>query len=259
MRYCWRLSAWLAVCLGLVVPGVARPQPAQTAITVFAASDLTAVFRVLIPEFEQMARIKITFVPGSTGVLTQQLRNGAPADLFFAANEAAIDDLAKEGLTLPATRAIYARGALVVVKLKSNGVGLNTLRELADPKIRRVAIANPAHAPYGLAAQQALQAAGLWTAVQPKLVYGENIQQAIQFVQSGSVDAGIVARSLVENSKFDWKPVDQSLHAPLNQTAIVLARAKRPDVALAFLNFVKGDRGRAMMKRVGFLIPGEDF
>ena len=157
---------------------------------------------------------------------------------------------------------MYARGRLVLIALASSGGRKNspmTLKDLAKPGVRRIAMANPAHAPYGLAAQQALQAAGLWAAVQPKLVYGENVQQAVQFVESGAADAGLVARSLVERQDLIFTLVDPSLYAPLNQTAVVLARSKQPTLAASFLDFVKGARGRAVLKAFGFLLPGEDF
>jgi molybdate transport system substrate-binding protein len=251
-------SLGLAACLAMFAGPVLAQGPAAT-LTVFAAADLGPAFRQLIPVFERSAGATVVLVPGSTGTLTQQIRNGAPADLFFSASDSAIDDLAKEGLILAESRAIYARGRLVIAGLKSGAVRPGTLQGLGDPKIRRIAIANPAHAPYGLAAQQALQAAGVWPAIEPKLVYGENVQQALQFVQSGSADAGIVARSLVDTQEFAWTFVDSSLYAPLNQTAAVLSRTKQPALALSFLEFVKGPRGREVLKRFGLLLPGEDF
>jgi len=228
-------------------------------LTVFAAADLTPALRRLIPEFEQATHSKVTLVPGSTGTLSQQIRNGAPADVFFAANEAAVDDLSKNGLVRAPTRTVYARGRLVLIALSSIGRKGATLKDLTSPAIRRIAIANPAHAPYGLAAQQALQAAGLWDAIRPKLVYGENVQQAVQFVESGSAEAGLVARSLAGRPNLIFTEVAPSLYAPLNQTAVVLARSKQPALAASFLDFVKGARGRAALKAFGFLVPGEDF
>ena len=256
---------WLSLIVAFFAPAAARAQTPTPTLTVFAAADLGPAFRELIPQFERIAHANVVLVPGSTGILSQQIRNGAPADLFFAANEAAIDDLMagddleKNSIVLADTKTIYARGRLALVTLKSSPLRLNDLKDLAGARVRRIAIANPAHAPYGLAAQQALQSAGLWGAVQPRLVYGENVQQAVQFVQSGSADAGLVARSLVESQDLNWTLVDASLHQPLNQAAVVLARAKQPRLATAFLDFVKGPAGRAVMKRFGFLIPGQDF
>jgi molybdate transport system substrate-binding protein len=232
--------------------------PLQTpALTVFAASDLVAALKELIPAFEGASRSTVTLVTGSTGTLAQQIQHGAPADVFFAANESFVDDLAKRDVVLPGTRTIYARGRIVIAALKSGPLQPRTLEDLTKPGVRRIAMANPAHAPYGLAAQQALEAAGLWGRLKPRLVYAENVQQALQFVQSGAAEAGIVARSIVEVPELSWVLVDASRHAPLNQAAAVLKRTRQPALAMSFLRFVSGGQGRSVMKRLGFLLPGD--
>lgn len=261
MRYRRLLTGGLAaagVAASLAVPARTVAQQ-SAAITVFAASDLGPAFQKIIPEFEKRNRTKVTLVLGSTGTLAQQIRNGAPADVFFAADEAFINDMGPEGLIILQTRLRYARGRIVTVTLKSGSVRVNTLKDLTDPRVRRIAIANPAHAPYGLAAQQALEASGVWDALQPKLVYGENVQQALQFVRSGSADAGIIARAIVEGSDLNWKLVDTKLHAPIDQMAVVLTRTKQPGLALSFLEWVNGPQGRWVMRQFGFLLPGEHF
>ncbi len=228
----------------------ARP-PQPGALTVFAASDLGPPFKQLVPRFEAAAGTRVTLVLGSTGVLAQQIRNGAPADVFFAANESFADGLVAESLTVRQSRTRYAEGRLAIVTLKSSRP-VKDLDDLAGPAVQRVAMANPQHAPYGLAAQQALQAAGLWDAVQPKLVFGENVQQAVQYVRSGSADAGIVARSVADTPDLNWTLVDRGLHAPLNQIAVVIARSRQPKTAMSFIAFVTGE-GRGVMKQFGFL------
>lgn len=227
------------------------------ALTVFAASDLVAAFKELIPAFERESPSRVTLVTGSTGTLAQQIQHGAPADVFFAANESFVDDLGKQGLTFPDTRIIYARGRIVIATLKSGPIQPRALDDLAKPEVRRIAMANPAHAPYGLAAQQALEAAGLWAGLKPRLVYGENVQQALQFVQSGAAEAGIVARSIVGVPGLSWVLIDASRHAPLSQAAAVLKRTRQRTLAVAFLHFVDGIQGRPVMKRFGFLLPGD--
>jgi molybdate transport system substrate-binding protein len=248
-----RLVAILALALHLLpVPPQATPE-----ITVFAASDLGPAFKQIVPQFEAQTKAKVTLVLGSTGMLTQQIRNGAPADVFFAANETFIDSLAKESLTRKESNTVYATGRIALVKLKANALVVRELKDLTSPQVRRVAIANPQHAPYGLAAKQALERAGLWPAIEPKLVFGENVQQAAQFVRSGSAEAGIVARSVADTPDLSWTLVDAQLHAPLNQVAVVLARTKQPAVAQSFLEFVNGTEGRAVMRQFGFLLPSE--
>jgi molybdate transport system substrate-binding protein len=249
----------LVAMLACATAASGRAQAPAPALMVFAASDLGPAFSQIVPQFEQTTRTDVTLVLGSTGMLAQQIRNGAPADVFFAANESFITDLARENLTLRQTHTLYARGRIATVTLTSGGIHINDLKDLADPRVRRIAIANPQHAPYGLAAKQAMEAVGLWQTLEPKLVFGENVQQAVQFVRSGSADAGIVARSVADTSDLHWTLVDARLHAPLNQMAVVLARTKQPAASMSFLEFVNATQGRFVMRQFGFLLPGESF
>jgi molybdate transport system substrate-binding protein len=253
LRLVGLLSLWISAT------AVAAQTSRADAITVFAASDLGQAFKEVVRQFEQVTSTRVTLVLGSTGMLAQQIRNGAPADVFFAANESFITDLAAEKLTIRQSHALYARGRIVLVSLKDRGIRINRLQDLADARIRRIAIANPQHAPYGLAARQALEAAGLGVTLKPKLVFGENVQQAVQFVRSGSAEAGIVARSVADTPDLSWTLVDDRLHAPLNQVAAVLAGSTQARAATSFIEFVNGAQGRTVMKQFGFLMPGESF
>lgn len=244
------LGAWL----GAAAPGSGQGVPA---LTVFAPADLAFAFRELVPRFEQATGAKVTLVLGSTGNLAWQIEHGGPADVFFAADERFVDQLVARGVLLRETRALYAQGQLVLATAKSFGPKLTDLRGLLDPRVRHVAIANPAHAPYGLRAEEALRSAGVWEALRPKLVYGENIRHTLQFIQTGAAEAGIVARSIAEVPEIDWVPIDPSLHRPLNQAVAVVARSPRRDLARAFIRFVNGPEGREVMRRHGFLLPGE--
>ena len=250
-----RLSI-VGFALWAAVAAAAQGPPAPP-LMVFAAADLGPAFKHIVPQFEQRTRSTVTLVLGSTGMLAQQIRNGAPADVFFAANERFIDDLARENLTLRQTHALYARGRIVTATLKSSRIRIEELTHLADARIRRISMANPQHAPYGLAARQALESAGLWKTLERKLVFGENVQQAVQFVRSGSADAGIVARSVVATDDLQWTLVDDRLHKPLDQMAVVLARTKQPGAAMSFIQFVNGIQGRPVLRQFGFLLPGE--
>lgn len=244
---CLALAAWLAQ------PGGAD---GPAALTVFAAADLAFAFRELIPPFERAHRAEVTLVLGSTGLLARQIEEGAPADVFFAADESFIDRLERGGYVLPNTRTRYAQGRLSIVWPRGRSA-IGGLQDLREQRIRRVAIANPAHAPYGRAAQDALQRAGLLDALRAKLVYGENVRQALQFVQAGAADAGIVARSIAGAPEVESRLIDSSAHAPINQAVAVPRRAKAPDLARGFIAWVNGPSGRAIMKRFGFLLPGE--
>ncbi len=230
-----------------------------TPLTVFAASDLAPAFKHIVPAYERLSRADVTLVVGSTGALAHQIRNGAPADVFFSAHESYVEQLESDGLTLPRTRTVYAQGIIATVTLASSATRVHELHDLTRADIKRISIANPTHAPYGLAAKNALEAAGLWTTLQPKLVYAENVQQAAQFVASGSVQAGIVARSVVGRSDFVWKLVEQRLYEPLNQVAVALARTKHAGAAAALIEFVTSPEGQRVMKQFGFLPPRASF
>ena len=240
----------------LVAVGTARaasPPP----LTVYAAADLAFAFREIVPKFEKAVGARVTLVLGSTGNLAKQIENGAPADVFFAANRTFVDALIDKDAVIPETRALYAQGRLVLATATAWGGKLTELAALRDPRVRHVAIANPQHAPYGKAAEEALRRAGVWEAVAPKLVYGENIRHTLQFMQSGAADAGIVAMSVANVPEIAWVPIDPALHAPLNQVAAVMKRSSRPELGLAFIQFVNGPEGRPIMKKLGFLLPGE--
>ena len=245
--------------LGLVLASgpAALAQPASPAITVYAAADLDMAFREIKPLFEKATGARVTLVMGSTGNLAKQIEHGAPADVFFAANESFIDDLLKAGAVIPQTRALYGQGRLVLATPTASGVAVRELADLLKPEVRRVAIANPAHAPYGRAAQEALESVGVWDRVKPKLVYGENIRHTLQFVETGSVEAGIVALSVADVPAVRYVPIDPKLHKPLNQVAAVVKRSARPELGLAFIQFLNGPEGRPIMKRYGFLLPGD--
>lgn len=249
----WWWAGALAVLLVLVPAGAA----AEPAITVFAAADLAFAFKEIVPQFEKASGAKLTLVLGSTGNLARQIEHGAPADVFFAADQSFVDRLIAREVLARETRTLYARGLIVLATAKRFGPKLTDFRALLDPRVRHVAIGNPAHGPYGRAAEQALREVGVWDAVKPKLVYGEDIRHALQFVQTGAAEAGIVARSIADVPEIEWTPIAAGLHAPLDQIAAVARRSAMPDLALALIRFVTGREGREIMSRYGFLVPGE--
>lgn len=233
----------------------------QDGITVAAAANVRFAFQEIVERFEEETGVAVTLVIGSSGQLQQQVAAGAPYDVFVAADTASIEALAADGLTLLEAPTVYAVGRLALVARAGLGPKLGELPDLARPEIERVAIANPQHAPYGRAAVQALQAAGVWAAVQPKLVYGENVSQALTFVQTSDVDAAIVALSLVVEPRgaegLAWLPIDPTLHDPLVQAMAVVARSPRRQAAERFLSFVTGPEGQAILSRYGYLPPEE--
>ena len=232
-----------------------RPENQKQEITVAAASDLTNAFEDLGREFEAENRIKVVFVFGSTGLLTRQIENGAPMDLFAAANVSYIDQLEQKGLIVPGTKQVYARGRITLWTTADSPLQIDTVADLAKPEVKRIAIANPDHAPYGLAAQQALQSAGVWDAVKPKLVFGDNIRQTLQYAETGNVDVAIVALSLSQESTGRWTLIPEQLHQPINQALAVIKTAHNQATAREFASFVSGPKGREILQKYGFAFP----
>ena len=239
-----------------VLLAVARPAPAEE-VLVFAAASLTDALRELGSAFEKTSGDRVVFAFGASNDLARQIVAGAPADVFFSADVGLVDRLVQRGLIIPETRAIYGQGRIVLATARSAGARLTDLRQLGEPRVRHVSIANPVHAPYGRAAEQALRAVGLWDSVKPKLVYAENVRQALQYVQTGAVETGIVALAIASVPEVEWVTIDPALHAPLNQAAGVLRRSGRPELGTALVQFINGTEGRPIMKRFGFMLPGE--
>ena len=254
-RRIW-LNALLLALLVCLAPGRGLAGTSERELVVAAAADLVFALREIAPIFEKEYQVKVTLVFGSTGQLVQQIQQGAPVDVFFAANVSYVEDLRSTGSVIADSVEPYAQGQIVLATQKGRP-GVSTLKDLTRDDVRRVAIANPAHAPYGMAAREAMVTAGVWTAIQPKLVYGENIRQALQFLQTGNVDAAILALSIAQVPEIQFTRIDPDLYKPMIQAAAVTARTKHPDLARAFIQFVSGAQGRPIMKRFGFLPPGE--
>jgi len=225
-------------------------------LRVAAAADLSKAFIEIGSAYEKETGKKVTFTFGSTGMFAKQLIEGAPFDLFAAANVKFVDEVLAKGRCASDTKALYARGRIVLYAKK--GLPLpKTLAELSDPKFVKIAIANPEHAPYGAAAKQAMEKAGVWDTLKPRLVFGENILQTKQFADSGNADVAIVALSLAigEDTPFAEIPAEQ--HEPLDQMLVVCAPEARGEEARAFASWVGSEKGRGIMRRFGFLLPGE--
>lgn len=232
-----------------------HPTNQATELTVAAASDLSNAFEEIGRQFEATHKVKVTFVFGSTGLLTRQIENGAPMDLFAAANVDYISQLEQKGLIVAGTKAIYARGRITLWTTADSPLKIEKVADLARPEVKRIAIANPDHAPYGLAAQQALQAAGIWDAVKPKLVFGDNIRQTLQYAETGNVDVSIVALSLSQQSKGRWTLIPDEMHQPIDQGLAVMKTTHNEAAAREFASFVTGPEGRAILGKYGFAFP----
>jgi molybdate transport system substrate-binding protein len=247
-------AALLAGCVGKTDYEPVRPN----VLVVSAAADLTPAFQEIGREFERQDGTKVIFNFGSTGQLAQQIEQGAPVDLFAAANVSFIEGLEKKGLVIPDTKALYAQGRITLWTREDSPNKLERVEDLARPEFKKVAIANPEHAPYGVAAREALQTAGVWEVVAQKLVYGENVSQTLQYAESGNVDAAVVALSLSTQSRGRWVLVPAGMHKPLHQALAVVRGTKHEQEARRFAAFVNSAQGRGVMRRYGFVLPGEE-
>ena len=267
----WRAILLVATTLALLLAAELRspdsapagPPPAGLPLRIAAASDLRFALEEVAARLRQtQPPVDVHVTYGSSGTFFAQLVNGAPFDLFMSADTDYPKQLAARGLTLPGSEFTYAIGRLVVWVPVSSPLDVETngLQLLVDPRVRHVAIANPATAPYGRAAEAAMRRAGVYDRVKPKFVLGENVAQSLQFVQSGSADVGIVALSLAiaptlkDSGRYSTLPVDT--YPRMEQGGVILRSAVDAEAARAVRAFLIGDEGRSILKRYGFFLPG---
>lgn len=233
---------------------------AGEALAIAAASDLNFAFKQLAAEFEKKTGTHVTLSLGSSGNFYSQIENGAPFDLYFSADIRYPHKLIEGGHAVPGSLYKYAVGRIVLWVPNRSPISIeNGLQALTQASVRKVSIANPKHAPYGRAAVSALEHFKLYDQVKDKLVLGENISQAAQFVESGACDAGIIALSLamapsMKSSGTYWE-VPAEAHPPIEQGAVILTRSKHQEKAKEFLDFLKSVEGQRIMHQYGFVLP----
>ncbi len=251
------IRVMIALCL-FVITGVNLA--AAEEITIAAASDLNFAFKELVAEYEKASGNRVKLTLGSSGNFFAQIQNGAPFDLYFSADISYPLKLEEAGLTVPGSLYRYAIGRIVMWARHDSHVdvtqGFNALRA---PTIKKIAIANPKHAPYGRAAVAAMEHFKVYDQVKDRLVLGENISQAAQFIESGACDIGIIALSLAlapaMKAKGTYWEVPAEAHPPLEQGAVILKSSKQLASTKEFLAFVKSALGQEVMKRFGFVEP----
>jgi molybdate transport system substrate-binding protein len=250
--------------LGAALLGAGNPAPAQStpsrAITLAAASDLQFALPRIAAAYTEKTGQTLQITYGSSGNLSAQIANGAPFDVLLSADATYPKSLISSGNAVPDSLTLYARGCLVVWFGPAIGEPQQaTVAALATPVYRHIAIANPKHAPYGRAAVAALKSAGVYDAVAPKLVLGENISQTAQFVESGNADAGLVALSLLQAAPSEhkgvWKLVPLESYPPLDQAAVITMRGAKNPTARGFVEFLKSPEAQKILQRYGFRPP----
>jgi molybdate transport system substrate-binding protein len=232
-------------------------------ITAAAAADMSAVLPQLVEVYTKKTGQTVRLSFGSSGNLTNQIRNGAPFDVFFSADEEYPQQLIAEGLAAKDTLYRYAVGRLVLWVPGDSPLDLSKLgmEALLDPSVKKISIANPATAPYGRAAESTLRHFGIYVQVSGRLVLGENVSQAAQFVESGNAQAGLIALShalapaLKDKGRYWTVPLDA--YPTLNQAAVVLARSKQRDAARRFLEFLRSPEPTSLLAGYGFSLPAD--
>jgi len=248
------------IILLLFFPGAfANAQKPET-LAIAAAADLVYCLDELNAAFHQThKKITLKVSTGASGIFFAQIQNGAPFDIFLSADMNYPQELIKAGLADSSSLTLYAIGHIVLWSMRPDIDVARGLEILRDQKIDKVAIANPAHAPYGRAAKAALEHFKLWETVQPKLVLGENIAQTAQFIQTGNVEAGIVALSLVVSPKLKntgkYYEIPEAGFPRLEQGAVLTKSGVKNPAARRYLEFLRSDQARAVFNRYGFRLP----
>ena len=255
----------VAVLLGLFLLTLSSGTHAQAPrrqLTVAAASDLKFAFEELNRKWRaQRPDVDVRVTYGSSGNFFTQISNRAPFDLYFSADMDYVRRLKDQGLTVPDSEFVYAVGRIALWVRNDSPLDITRgIAVLRGASVRRLAIANPQHAPYGRAAEAALRNLGVYEEIRPKLVLGEDVSQAAQFVESGAADAGIIALSIalspvLQKEGRSWE-LPRDSYPTLQQGAAILRRTRDADAAAAFRRFVTSEAGRTILKRFGFTVPG---
>ena len=258
---CHCLLTAYAVVVGFSLPTM--PAHAAEPPTIAAAADLQFALEEVARAFESETKESVKVVTGSSGNFATQIRQGAPFELFFSADEQFVFDLARDGFARD-QGALYAIGRIAIIvprnsPLKADGTLKDLRAALADGRVTKFAIASPEHAPYGRRAEEALRHAGLWGGIKDRLVLGENVSQAAQFALSGSTQGGIIAYSLALSSKISalgtYELIPAEWHQPLRQRMVLLKGAT--PIAERFFQFAQQQTARTIFKKNGFVLPDE--
>lgn len=232
-------------------------QDNKTELTIAAAADLVIAFKEIGDLYEKNTGDKLKLIFSSSGTAREQIENGAPYDVYASANIKFVDDLIEKDKIIADTKELYAIGRVGVATKVGSPLQVKEVSDLLKTDFKKIAMANPEHAPYGLAAKQALESLGLWEKLKDKMVYGKDIQDTLTLIKSGNVEAGFISLSVVNKDEVNFLLIDDKLHQPLKQAMAVVKGTKLEKEARNFIKFVNGEQGREIMKKYGFVLPGE--
>jgi molybdate transport system substrate-binding protein len=247
-----RLALAFAVCHLVICPGCGKEAADPAQIRVAAASDLQTVLPRLIERFERVSGVNVTPSYGASGHLAEQIKAGAPFDVFLAANQSFVRDLAGQGLIRPDSFRPYAQGSLVLAVYRQFGDEIVQIEDLAKPVVKKIALANPDTAPYGKAGKQALERAGMWQRLEHKIVLAESVRQALNYVQEGNAEAALVGRAIARVDDVVTVKIDANLYDPIIQGLGILTASKQATLAESFAEFVLGEEGQRILSEFGF-------
>lgn len=224
-------------------------------INVAAAANLTDAFAELGRQFTERTGVRVVYSFGATADLAKQIENGAPFDLFAAADVEHVEALNRQGLVTDGTQAVYARGRLVLWIPPGSSAQVTRLEDLTNQDTERIGIAKPDVAPYGRASVEALRALNLWPRVEAKIVYGQNVSQVRQYAATGNVDAAFIPLALAHEGEGRIIEVDERLHQPIEQALAVIKASAKQDDARRFTSFVLSAEGQSLLERYGYRRP----
>lgn len=258
----WMLRRWILSAEGLALwlfllsttgcDGTgAKPGPAAP-LRIAAASDLQSALPKLKDAFQARTGIATELSFGASGRLAEQIKAGAPFDVFLSANQAFVRDLAEGGFVNAESVHAYARGSLVLAVYHELGDHVRSLADLTKPELKKIALANPVTAPYGKAGKQALERAGLWAKLEPKIVLADSVGQALLYAQNGDAEAALVGRAIAKVPGVQVVDVDSQLYDPIVQAVGIVAASSRTADAERFAEFVLGEEGQRILKESGF-------
>lgn len=224
-------------------------------LTVAAATNLTDAFAEIGPRFTSETGIPVVFSFGATADLSKQVENGAPFDVFAAADTAHVEQLEREGLLTPGTRALYARGRLVMWLPPGNSLKVTRIEDITATAFERIAIAKPDVAPYGQATVESLGAIGIWSQIEAKVIYAQSVSQAKQYAATGNAEVAFIPLALVKPGEGNYIEVSENLHRPIDQALGIIKASPKQAAARKFVNFLLSDEGQELLSKKGYSKP----
>jgi molybdate transport system substrate-binding protein len=252
----------IILCLLLISPNCqsesSKNNQTQSELVVAAAANLTDVFGQIGPQFTARSGIRVVFSFGATADLARQIENGAPFDVFAAADIAHVDQLERKGLITPGSRALYARGRLVMWLPPGSHLKAERIEDVNSKAFERIAIPKPDVAPYGQAAVESLGTLGLWSQVEQRVIYGQSVSQAKQYAATGNAEVAFIPMALLKQGEGSFIEVKEDLHKPIDQALGIIKDSPKQAAARQFVDFLMSDEGQEILAKNGYSKPRQN-